>query len=387
VALDAESAARRALEHQLADLDRDLRARLAQADARIVALTADLDQARSTRARVAESPLVGRALTTRDGRLVECNDTFATFFGYADADDMVSRQTNTPLQGLGQVVIDTRGGGRAANRLHDLTITRVDGQTVRLRESHAAVTAPDGRELVEHIVVDASATLRLEEQLRQARRLEEVGSLAASMAPDIESRLLAVADAGSRLRDAVPGSDPRRVSADAVLTNLDDAVVLVRQLWSFSQRQVRPLEATDLNDAVRRAEPTLRRLVGPHVQFRMDLRDSSVITHDEGDLDQLVTALVMAARELLPVGGSVVVETDRVELDAGDLGQLPDGRPGANTVIAVSATGYGALRAQPSQSAEVLARRCGGVLRVTNRGDRTVAFEAYFPDAAARSQK
>ncbi|MEZ5317549.1 MAG: PAS domain S-box protein [Vicinamibacterales bacterium] len=383
--LQAEIQTRQAIEHELSVATRELRALGATSEARLETLSGELTQLRAAFTRLSGSSLFGRAVMTLDGHLETCNDTFARLFGYRDAAAALEQQSTGPFAALaGRTALDER---LRADRRYDgieVTWTRPDGRTICLRESAAIVRQADGREVVERICVDASAATRLEEDLRLARRLQEVGTLAASMAPDLEARLRSVRQAARELADTPGPHGAHRIAAETALAGAEEAATLVRQLVAFSRRQVAPPDRVDLNESVRKLEPTLRRLIGSHIVYETDLRPSGTVIQSGDDLDQLLTALVVAARDLLPVGGILRIETDRVELDAEDVHGFLHGRAGLNTVVAVSASGYGLQRAQASHAIEVLAQRCGGWLRAANESDHEASLEVYFPATSAR---
>jgi PAS domain S-box-containing protein len=377
----------RAAEHDRLIAERD---RLAAERGRLLAeqdrLSRDLAQAHAAASQRQDSPLVGYARMTRDGRVIDCNETLARLLGYDGAETALASLRTAGLPGL-PTSLPELGPGESIRRTQarNATLPRVDGKMVRVREVATVVAGSDGDEVIERTIVDTSGAFRLEDELRQARRLEEVGTLAASMAPDIESQLRQVADAGAELRGSIPADDPRRGRVDALVRRTEDAVSLLRQLAAFSLRQTRPLETIDLNEAIRNAEPTLRRLAGTHAEFSVELGPAASIMQTEGDLEQLLTALVVNARDVLPMGGRLTVQTDLVEADAPRLRAQADEPAGVQAVVAVVAHGYRTQRAHAAPSVEMLARRCGGFLSVTNDTDRRTSFRVHFPGSTPES--
>ena len=150
---------------------------------------------------------------------------------------------------------------------------------------------------------------------------------------------------------------------------------MVRQLVAFSRRQVQAPPPVDLNEAVGRAEPMLTRLVGPHVDFEIRLGKADGVAASADDLEQLLTTLVVSGRDLLPVGGSLVLETTRLDFEQAGSG---DGPIGPGVLLSVSASGYGVQPVQQAIAVEVVARRCGGHVRMTGEPGRRAALQVYF---------
>jgi len=356
---------RRALQASIEDAD--VRAARASEHTHAVKtkLETQLGDTSSSRDRLVRSRLFGYALMTLDGRLVQCNDAFAALFGYRDSREALARSADGPFPAMAaREELDARLLAERTLSRFESCLERIDGTTVNVIESAAIVPAPASlaeagapAELVERIVVDLNGSSALEDRLRQARRLEEVGTLAAAMAPDIESLLSAIDESGARR-----------------------AIELVRQLQAFSRRQVQVPAPVDLNDAVRRAEPVLTRLVGAHVEFEIRLGKADGVAASEDDLDQLLTTLVVTGRDLLPVGGALVVETTRLDFEQDGDGT---GSPiGPGVVLSVTATGYGVQPVQQASAVEVVARRCGGDVRFSEELGRRAAMQVYFPRCA-----
>jgi len=216
----------------------------------------------------------------------------------------------------------------------------------------------------------------LEARLHEARRLEEVGRLAGAMTPDIKDLVSSIDRCGTELTAALDTSDPRRQSAEAIVASSKRASGLLRQLLAFSEKQSRALAPVEVNDAVWRVEPVLTQLLGTDIDLNIALGPSGVINAGEDDVDHLVTAVVLSARDLLPVGGSLAIETRRVESGQVTADQ-PDGSSTGHFLLIVTASGYGVQPAQASSALELAVQRCGGELYFDGTGNRAI-FRVRF---------
>lgn len=379
--VDAEALIRRReLEHQerLRQLEHDLAqgaARLARmaedADRSRVALHAEYTRAAESHNRLVSSDLFGYAVTTLAGELVRCNDTFARLFGFSDAPDALTRTAGQLFPGLAgrTAILDRLTADGHVDRVESC-LDRVDGRPIRVLESLTlladATDGTDGETLVEHVMLGSVAGPTVAEL--QARRLEEVGALASAMVPEIEGLVSTLLE-----RSNEQDHDRREIHALA-----SQATALVRQLGAFSRRQVRAADPVELNQVVLRAEPMLMRLVGAYIGFSTDLKDTSSVTAAADDLDQLLSSLVTLGRDLLPAGGSILVET-RQHADGG----AADGAEGP--MLVVTASGYGVQFPDRPTALEQVAERCNGRLRIAGEPGWQVRLEVTFPRCSGRT--
>ena len=382
-ALEVEYVAtRRALEAQIDDAEARTRRLAGESHAAHHELASHLVTIAASRDRLADSRLFGYALTTLEGRLLRCNDTFAQLFGYVDRQEALARSNGGAFPPIaGREGLDARLLAERSIPQVESCLERADGTPITVLESAAIVQTPTDlteasseREIIERLVVDMSGSSALEGRLRQARRLEEVGTLATAMAPDIVALIQAIEETGSQISADLSAKDAQQARLDKIRTRATRAAELVRQLVAFSRRQVQAPPPVDLNEAVGRAGPMLTRLVGPHVDFEIRLGKADGVAASEDDLEQLLTTLVVSGRDLLPVGGSLVLETTRLDFE-----QSGSGDPvGPGVLLSVSASGYGVQPVQQAVAVEVVARRCGGEVRMSGDPGRRAALQVYF---------
>jgi PAS domain S-box-containing protein len=199
--------------------------------------------------------------------------------------------------------------------------------------------------LIEGIIgasLDVTAHARLEVQLRQAQRMEALGSLAGGIAHDFNNLLTAILGyCDLALAAAEPGSEVRR-DLEEIQHAARSAESLTRQLLIFGRKSIVQPAVLRLNDVVGRVEKILRRVVGEHVAFDVSLsRDMGFVRADPGQLEQVVMNLVVNARDAMPMGGSLTISTGTAQLDESDVAALGGGTPGAFDSLTVTDTGGG----------------------------------------------
>ena len=182
----------------------------------------------------------------------------------------------------------------------------------------------------------------LEMQLLQAQKMEAVGLLAGGVAHDFNNVLTAIAGYAELLREDLPGDDARRGDLEEILRATDRAATLTRQLLAFSRRQVLAPRVLDLNTVVASVDNMLRRLIGADVALRTALAsDLGAVRADPGQLEQVIMNLVVNARDAMPRGGKLTIETANAELDESYALEHPAVVAGPFVMLAVSDSGVG----------------------------------------------
>jgi nitrogen-specific signal transduction histidine kinase len=182
----------------------------------------------------------------------------------------------------------------------------------------------------------------LEAQLRQAQKMEAVGRLAGGIAHDFNNLLTVILGHSELLLSSLAADHPVRESVEEIRTAADRAAALTRQLLAFSRRQVWAPSELDLNAVVADMETMLRRLIGEDIDLCTVLRPAlGAIRADRGQLQQVIMNLVINARDAMPQGGKLTVETAAVELDSSYASRHGPVRSGPYVLLAVSDTGCG----------------------------------------------
>ena len=196
---------------------------------------------------------------------------------------------------------------------------------------------------IAHILGTAIERHKTETAFRQAQRLEAVGRLAGGVAHDFNNMLTAITGYAEMIKMSLNGGqDSTREDIDEILKAAQRAAGLTRQLLAFSRQQVLQPRLFRLNDVVQGMEGMLRRLISEDIDLRISLDDDLAWTKaDPGQFEQVVMNLVVNARDAMPDGGRLTIETSNVELDMSATGEMtvPDDQD--YVMLAVSDTGVG----------------------------------------------
>jgi two-component system cell cycle sensor histidine kinase/response regulator CckA len=183
---------------------------------------------------------------------------------------------------------------------------------------------------------------KLEQQLRQAQKMESIGRLAGGIAHDFNNLLAVIINYASFLEDEFDRSDPRREDLEEIKRAGERGANLVRQLLAFSRKEVMEPRNVDLNDIVSDTEKLLKRTIGEDVDLQIVAREGLWITKvDPGQVEQVLMNLAVNARDAMPDGGSLVLETSNVVVDEVHAKRREGLKEGDYTCLTVSDTGRG----------------------------------------------
>jgi PAS domain S-box-containing protein len=189
---------------------------------------------------------------------------------------------------------------------------------------------------------DVTERRRLEEQLRQAQKMEAVGQLAGGVAHDFNNLLTAILGYCHLMLDEIPVGDPLRADLLEIQAAGDRAAALTRQLLAFSRRQMLQPQVVDINLLVTQMEKLLRRLIGEDVELVTALApDLRPVIVDPASVEQILVNLAVNAREAMPTGGRLTIETANVELDDTYAVTHVTMKPGPYVMLAVGDNGQG----------------------------------------------
>jgi PAS domain S-box-containing protein len=220
---------------------------------------------------------------------------------------------------------------------------RHDGQEVIVASRWARLRGPD-EQPEGTLVIDTDVTERklLEAQYLHAQKLDAVGHLAGGMAHDFNNLLTIIIGYGELLLASPALPDDARETVRGILGAGERGVALILQLLTFSRRQVVSPRVLDLNRLIPEAERMFQRLIGVNVELTTDLApDLGRVKGDPGQIEQVLLNLAVNARDAMPTGGRLTIETRNIELDSGYARRHVAVRPGAYVRVRVRDTGHG----------------------------------------------
>jgi PAS domain S-box-containing protein len=225
----------------------------------------------------------------------------------------------------------------------ELQRQRKDGAPVDLSVSTAPLRDGSGGIIgVVALAADITQRKQLEQQLRQAQKLEAIGGLAGGIAHDFNNLLTVIGGRSHIAAMGLEADDPRRHHLELITQTVDRAAGLTRQLLAFSRKQILEASVLDLGEVVGGMQPMLRRLIGEDLDLVTEL-DPGLwrIRADPSQIEQVVLNLIVNARDAMRDGGRLSIEVRNVELDAGYTDAHAGVAAGSYVMLAVSDTGHG----------------------------------------------
>jgi PAS domain S-box-containing protein len=336
--------------------------------------------------------IIGDALiiVDRRRRVADLNRAAAALLGTSRADAAGSPLEDV-LPGLGPFEhrpsrVDLPRRTEAGDRIFDASVTPIE-----TRE----------RRLTGHVVLlrDVTERRHLEEQLRQAQKMEAVGKLAGGVAHDFNNLLTAIIGFAALAEDELPPDSRVRESLTQIQRSAEQAASLTRQLLAFGRRQILRLETLDVAEVVRAVEPILRRLIGEDILVTSDVaRRLPAVRADRTQLTQVLLNLAVNGRDAMPRGGTLTIRTRVVRAD-GPAEASADLAPGVYVVLEVADTGAGMTPEEMEHIFEPfyttkpfghgtglglstvygIAKQSGGDVRVQSAPGQGSIFAVYLP--------
>jgi two-component system, cell cycle sensor histidine kinase and response regulator CckA len=343
----------------------------------------------------------------RDSRIVYINDVVCTSLGYAREE----------LEGKHITFIDPRANPEYLQHLwHNLKT-----QGTYLFETHHR--CKNGSEIPSEIRItylqfrgkeycigysrDISERIRaeqerakLEDQIRQAQRMESIGRLAGGLAHDFNNLITAISGHISLALMDLDPRDPLRVNLVEASKATQSAASLTRQLLTLSRNPIRNPQIIDLNDLITNLRKMVKRLVGDDIRLTTHLQaQNAAIKTDPGQIEQIIINLVLNASDAMPEGGELTIETRAVHVQDGEYGAYPNAKPGRYILMAIGDTGHGISEAvkkhlfEPFYTTKEVGKGTGlglatvygsvmqnqGFIDVDSKTGSGTTFNIYFP--------
>lgn len=277
-----------------------------------------------------------------DGRIVYANRAWKNVLGYSEEEitGLNIRQILHPdsLESFdGQIARLLRG--ETVDKA-EITLVTKDGKKI-LGEASRTCKMVEGRPaFVRSIIRDVTERRHLEEQLRQTVKMEAIGQLAGGVAHDFNNLLTIISGYGQILEERIDPTEREYVLE--ILKASERAAALTRQLLAFSRRQILAPQVLDLNSIVANMEKMLKRLIGENIELAT-AQEANLgrVKADAGQVEQVILNLCVNARDAMPEGGKITIETANVDLDEAYSRSHSTVVPGPYVMLAVSDTGHG----------------------------------------------
>ncbi|MCH8309370.1 MAG: GAF domain-containing protein, partial [Chloroflexi bacterium] len=281
----------------------------------------------------------------RDGKVVYCNSALENLLGYSNDEMQTIDFANNIAPEHRELILGNdrqRLQGDNAPKQHTIDLLTREGFRIPM-EVRPRIIEYRGQDATMIVMRDISERKQLEEQLFQAQKMESIGNLAGGVAHDFNNLLSAIIGftqlANSQLAadERVNGHYLKQIEMAA-----ERGAGLVRQLLAFSRRQITAPIVLSVNDQIEDLGKMLRRLIGEHVDLNLELSsDAGMVLVDPGQLDQVLTNLAVNARDAMPAGGRLTIQTESVTLGTESINLDPELLPGDYVIITVSDDGTG----------------------------------------------
>jgi two-component system cell cycle sensor histidine kinase/response regulator CckA len=276
-----------------------------------------------------------------------------------------------------------------------------DGRVLWFRDEAVMLRDTDSqRLLMQGVLYDITERKRLEDQLRHSQKMEAVGQLAGGVAHDFNNLLMLIQAHNERLRERLAASDPAHKDAVEIERAVTRAASLTCQLLAFSRKQVLQPKVLDLNAVLSGVATMLDRLIGKNIELNVaPARSLWRVKADPGQMEQVILNLAVNARDAMPQGGKLVIETRNVEVDEAYARSHEAVSPGRYVRLTISDTGIGMdtetqarmfepffTTKEPGKGTGLglatvygVVKQTGGCIWVSSAPGQGTTFEIYLP--------
>src|SRR5438876_1280671 len=290
-----------------------------------------------------QSAVYGIYRSSMEGRFLDVNPALIAMLGYSSIEEVLSLDTKVDVfadpEEHARLINEFRRGARLENV--EVRWKRKNGKQITVRLSGRAVKGETG-EVVEVIAEDVTERRVLEDQFRQAQKMEAVGRLAGGVAHDFNNLLMVISGYTEVLMEHTAEDHALHPKIAAIQQASDRATTLTRQLLAFSRKQLLELKVVDVNAIVKDIERLLRPLIGENIALLTRLAgDLGRTRADAGQIEQVIMNLVVNSKDAMPNGGKIIIQTANESLD----GDLPREcsyiQPGPYVMLSIEDNGHG----------------------------------------------
>jgi PAS domain S-box-containing protein len=346
-----------------------------------------------------------------EGRFLDVNPALITMLGYSSAEEVLlldpEKDVFANAEEHARLIEDFRRTGRLDGI--ELKWKRKDGAAITVRISGRAVSSADEpADVLEAIAEDVTDRRVLEDQFRQAQKMEAVGRLAGGVAHDFNNLLMVISGYAEVMLAGLGPDHVLREKAEAIQQASDRATTLTRQLLAFSRKQLLELKVVDVNAIVQDMERLLRPLIGESVEFSTQLTQEAAHTRaDAGQLEQVLMNLVVNAKDAMSSGGKLTMHTRNIVVDEKFRRGQTFIRPGNYVLLSVRDTGMGMDKETQSRIFEPffttkekgkgtglglstvygIVKQSGGYVMVQSEEGHGTTFDIYLPRVEGVAEK
>jgi two-component system cell cycle sensor histidine kinase/response regulator CckA len=293
-----------------------------------------------------QSAVYGIYRSSLEGRFFDVNPALIMMLGYESVEEVLALDPKSDVFVDPSEQARVMGEFQRGTRLDNVEVRWKckDGSAITVRLSGRVVNSPgETAEVVEIIAEDITERRVLENQFRQAQKMEAVGRLAGGVAHDFNNLLMVISGYSEVLLENTRKNNPLYPKIEAIHQATDRATTLTRQLLAFSRKQLLELKVVDLNVIVEDMERLLRPLIGENIELQTQLGpDLGRTRADAGQIEQVIMNLVVNSKDAMPNGGKITIQTANARLDHEDVRrEYSYIQPGLYVVLSVTDTGEG----------------------------------------------
>jgi two-component system, cell cycle sensor histidine kinase and response regulator CckA len=350
-----------------------------------------------------QSAVYGIYRSSLEGKFLDVNPALIAMLGYFSAEEVLALDPQRDIfvdpAEQAKLMSQLPQGARLDNM--EVRWKRKDGSTITVRLNGRAVTiSAQAERVLEVIAEDITERRILEDQFRQAQKMEAVGRLAGGVAHDFNNLLMVISGYAEILLEHTARNEVLYPKVAAIQQAADRATTLTRQLLAFSRKQLLELKVVDLNAIVRDIERLLRPLIGENTELVTRLASGLGKTRaDASQIEQVIMNLVVNAKDAMPEGGKITIHTANVNADDSPRREYGHIQPGMYIMLSIADTGHGMDKETQARIFEPffttkekgkgtglglstvygIVKQTGGNVFVQSELNRGTTFRIYFP--------